>query len=196
MPQFTDYFAPRAQAWRDLLFGRFKWDPERPRTVVEIGSYEGSSAYWMLSELLRAPQSRLYCIDMWPDDWGQEHFVRFQENIAELPNGDQVEVVREWSQNGLRRLINQGVQADLLYIDGGHAAPTVLRDLVLGFELVRVGGLVICDDYLWADPQWGGDNVLRRPKIAIDAFTTIYGEKLEICGGLPNPQVFFRKIAD
>jgi predicted O-methyltransferase YrrM len=196
MPQFTNYFAPYEPAWRNLLFQRAKWDPQTPHTVVEVGSYEGSSAYWMMTELLRAPESRLYCIDPWHGEGGEDRLARFKANIGELPNANQVTAIRDWSHNAMRRLIAEGVKADLLYIDGGHEAPTVLRDLVTGFDLVRVGGLLICDDYLWADPRWGGENVLGRPKIAIDAVTTIYADKLKIIAGLPNIQVYFQKIAD
>lgn len=196
MPQFTNYFAPYEAAWRHLLFERAKWDPAQPRTVVEVGSYEGSSAHWLMSELLRSPESRLYCIDAWQGEGAEERFARFKANIAELPNAGQVAVLRDWSQNALRELIRRGVQADLLYVDGGHDAPTVLRDLVTGFDLVRVGGLVICDDYLWSDARFGGNRTLGRPKIALDAFTTIYADKLRMVQGLPNIQVYFQKIAD
>ena len=196
MPQYTNYFAPYEAAWRHLLFERAKWDPAQPRTVVEVGSYEGSSACWLMRELLRAPESRLYCIDVWTGEDGEALFQRFCANIAELPNAGQVEVLRGWSHNALRQLIARGVKADLLYIDGGHDAPTVLRDLVAGFDLVKVGGLVICDDYLWDDARWGGGRTLGRPKIALDAFTTIYADKLRIVQGLPNVQVYFQKVAD
>ena len=196
MVQFTNYFSPYERAWRHLLFERAKWDPATPRTVVEVGSYEGSSAYWMMKELLLSPESRLYCIDFWGGEGGEERFAHFQANLAELPNVGQIEVIRDWSHNALRELAARGVQADLLYVDGGHEAPTVLRDLVTGFDLVKVGGLVICDDYLWADPRFGGNRTLGRPKIALDAFTTIYADKLRMVQGLPNVQLYFQKIAD
>ena len=196
MAQFTNYHAPYIPAWRALLFERAKWDPKTPRTVVEVGSYEGSSAHWLMTELLQSPDSRLHCIDAWPNADGEARYQLFLKNIDELPGRAQIEVIRDWSQNGLRRLIQGGVKADLLYIDGGHDAPTVLRDLVTGFDLVKVGGLVICDDYLWDDPRFGGNRTLGRPKIALDAFTTIYADKLRMVRGLPNIQVYFQKIAD
>ena len=116
-------------------------------------------------------------------------------NIGELPGRDRIEVIRDWSQpNALRQLLGRGVEADCLYVDGGHDAPTVLRDLVTGFDLVKTGEIVICDDYLWDDPG-GGNRTLGRPKIALDAFTTIYADKLKIVRGMPNVQVFFQKVA-
>lgn len=196
MAEFTNYHAPYEATWRQLLFDRAKWDPQRPATIVEVGSYEGSSAWWIMQNLLRSSQSRLYCIDLWGEEDGEARYQRFLKNIAEIPQAERIEVIRDWSHLALRRLVDRGVQADLLYIDGGHQAPTVLRDLVTGFDLVKVGGLVICDDYLWDDPRFGGQQVLGRPKIAIDAFTTIYSEKLRMVRGLSATQVYFQKTAD
>jgi predicted O-methyltransferase YrrM len=195
MPKFTNYHQPYIAAWRQL-FGYAKWNPDEPHTVVEVGSYEGSSAWWIMQNLLKSPASRLYCIDAWQGEGMEERFALFSANIAELANASQVEVMRDWSQNALRELVRRGVKADLLYVDGAHDAPTVLRDLVTGFDLVKVGGLVICDDYLWADPRFGGSRTLGRPKIALDAFTTIYAEKIAMLQGLPNLQVYFQKTAD
>ncbi len=150
-----------------------------------------------MRNILRSPQSRLYCIDMWPPGaGGDQRYQRFLSNIDELEGHDRIEVLRQWSADGLRQLHGRNIRADFLYIDGGHDAPTVLKDLVLGFDLVKVGGVVICDDYLWNDPQFGGARTLGRPKIAIDAFTTIYSDKLNILAGMPNSQTYFQKIAD
>ena len=196
MPTFTNYHKPYEATWENLLFGALRWDPAAPRTVVEVGSYEGSSAYWIMHRLMGSAESRLYCIDAWPDEEGEARYERFLANIAELPGRDRIEVIRDWSQNALRRLLSQGVKADLLYIDGGHDAPTVLRDVVTGFDLLKVGGLMICDDYLWDDPRFGGGATLGRPKIALDSFTTIYADKIRMVRGASNVQVYFQKISD
>ncbi len=164
--------------------------------MVEIGSYEGSSACWFLANMLRSAQSRLYCIDHWIGEDGEQRFQRFTRNIAEVGGQDRVEVLRDWSHTGLAELGRRGVKADFLYVDGSHAAPDVLRDLVLGFEIVRPGGIVCCDDYLWKEAALGGDITLGRPKIAIDAFTTIYGGKLTMVNRTAITQIFFRKDRD
>ncbi len=198
MASFTaHYHKPHERVWEKLFFKRLKVDPDQPWTFVEIGSYEGYSASWIMQNILRSPGSRLYCIDRWPQGaGGEERYQRFLSNMSELEGRDRIEVLRLWSADGLRQLLARGVRADFLYVDGGHDAPTVLKDLVLGFDLVKVGGVVICDDYLWSDPQFGGARTLGRPKIAIDAFTTIYSDKLNILAGMPNTQTYFQKIAD
>jgi hypothetical protein len=42
--------------------------------------------------------------------------------------------------------------------------------------LLEKGGLMVFDDYMWGNPR----DALHRPKIAIDAFTNIFGETAEI----------------
>jgi len=176
------------------MFQGFRWNLDEPRTLVEVGSYEGESAMWLARMVMKSPLSRLYCIDPWAD--AEATYSRFDANIGELPNRDQITVMRSTSVEGLMRLNTDGVKADFVYIDGSHAAPDVLADLVLSFPLVKLGGYVVCDDYLWDDPKYGGDDIVGRPKIAIDAFTTIYARKIFIARGLPKQQAAFRKVAE
>lgn len=196
MPQFTsDYFRSNAPVW-EHLFRRLGWRADEPKVVVEIGSYEGSSAMWIAHNLLKAAESRLYCIDFWEGEGAAERFARFERNIAELPDPEKLVVMKSRSFDALVRLAQEGVRADFIYVDGSHAAPDVLSDLVLSFGLLKNGGLIICDDYLWSDPRYGGSDIVGRPKIAIDAFTTIYARKLRILGGLPNVQIAFQRGGD
>lgn len=65
---------------------------------------------------------------------------------------------------------------DFIYIDGSHRAPDVLTDACMAWPLLKPKGLMVFDDYMWGDPR----DALHRPKIAIDAFTNIFGETAEI----------------
>ena len=41
MPRFTeDFFTRHVPHWEALFFGELAWDPQAPRHVVEIGSFE------------------------------------------------------------------------------------------------------------------------------------------------------------
>jgi hypothetical protein len=46
----------------------------------------------------------------------------------------------------------------------------------MSWELLAVGGVLVFDDYGWGEPL----PPTHKPKIAIDAFTEIYKEKLHI----------------
>jgi len=84
---------------------------------------------------------------------------------------------------------------DFIYIDGSHQAPDVLADAILAFRMLRVGGIMAFDDYLWFEHLPYGKDPIRSPKIAIDAFTNIYSRKLNILSA-PLYQLYIQKIAD
>ena len=65
---------------------------------------------------------------------------------------------------------------DFIYIDGSHTAPDVLTDACMAWPLLKEGGLMVFDDYLWGPRR----DILHRPKLAIDAFTNIFAETAEI----------------
>ena len=65
---------------------------------------------------------------------------------------------------------------DFIYIDGSHIAKDVLTDACMAWPLLTPNGVMVFDDYLWGNPR----DVLHRPKAAIDAFTTLFAEELEI----------------
>lgn len=100
------------------------------------------------------------------------------------------------SNQELPRLVANGMQGyfDFVYIDGSHQAPDVLLDAILGFELLRIGGLMVFDDYLWQEQLPGGSDPLRCPKISIDAFKTIYCRKLRVISA-PLNQLYIQKIS-
>lgn len=184
MPEFSDdWFSQNIPQWQ-ALFQAIGWNAAEPKTVVEIGSYEGRSALWILENLLGHPDSILHCADTFAG--GVEHDAaqtdgllnRFAANIRSSPGAAKVRAHRGLSAQVLIKLIYEGVKADFVYVDGSHQAPDVLADLVLAFEILRPGGVLICDDYLWSNEAPGSEDVLNSPKIAVDAFTTIFRRKL------------------
>jgi hypothetical protein len=170
----------------------------QPTKVIEVGSYEGRASTFLLES---APELvELYCIDTWQG--GVEHrkggsaesdmdevYKRFINNInvalairktKGLPDC-KVFIMKDRSDKALAKLFIQEVKADLVYIDGSHQAPDVLCDAVLGWRLLGPRGLMIFDDYPWHEVREDGDiDILRCPKIAIDAFTQIYFKKFRI----------------
>jgi predicted O-methyltransferase YrrM len=78
---------------------------------------------------------------------------------------------------------------DLIYVDASHYAVDVLTDAVLSFKLLKAGGILIFDDYLWA----GDENIIYYPKIAIDSFTNIFSKHIKL---IPAPlnQIYAVKI--
>ena len=110
----------------------------------------------------------------------------FFSNIAKTGRADDVRVLEERSDTGLLRLLEENHRAfDFIYVDGSD----VLVDLVLGFRLLTIGGLCICDDYLWE----GQSDPRHSPKMAIDAFSSIFSEQLQFVPVI-NTQFAFKRL--
>ena len=84
---------------------------------------------------------------------------------------------------------------DFIYVDGSHQAPDVLFDAVMSFKLLRKNGVIAFDDYLWFENLPHGKDLNRCPKPAIDAFTSIFYNKVNIIQA-PLKQLYVIKISD
>jgi predicted O-methyltransferase YrrM len=104
---------------------------------------------------------------------------------------------KQFSRDALAGLIACGQMEsfDLIYIDGSHEATDVLTDAILAFPLLRIGGTLIFDDYIWSDQIPERREPSRMPKPAIDAFVNVFHRKLEIHQSLPLWQLYVQKVA-
>lgn len=64
----------------------------------------------------------------------------------------------------------------ILYIDGSHQSDDVMIDAIICFKLLKVGGIMIFDDFLWKYYEYHKDN----PCSAISAFLTLKKSELRI----------------
>jgi len=152
---------------------------------LEIGSHEGRSTCWTLENMLDE-NGTMTCIDPFadapispfsydkiPTDRTIEN--RFRSNVAEAKKpGQTLNIHAALSFPILAKLIVEQQDFDFIYVDGGHDADIVLADAVMCFGLLRPGGIMILDDYLW-------DHVpdhLARPKMSIDSFYNMFIKKL------------------
>jgi predicted O-methyltransferase YrrM len=86
-------------------------------------------------------------------------------------------------------LIDEGPEFDLIYVDGSHLGLDVLVDAALSWRLLRPGGTMVFDDYLWNDR---GDDPLLRPGPAIDAVLGLLEGKVALLA--KGSQVPVRKL--
>lgn len=171
--EFTrDAFTSNLPIWESALES-YK---DRPNLrYLEIGLFEGRSALWMLEQVLTDPSSSLVGIDPFGDPYGVENVEgRFYANLKKSGAADRVEVIKGFSQIELRKLPLESF--DIVYIDGSHRAAHVLEDSILSYRLLKEGGILIFDDYLW----WREAEIDRRPEKAIDIFYHYYGEQFEV----------------
>ena len=117
--------------------------------------------------------------------------------IGQAAHPVDLHVHKGYSDDCLVQLIAGGMagSVDFIYIDGSHQAADVLSDAVLAFKLLKVGGHLVFDDYIWSETLPYGQDPVRCPKPAIDAFTTLYCRRLQILEA-PLWQLYVRKTAD
>ena len=199
--KFTnDWFTPQIPTWNNII-------PQyNPKRIIEIGSFEGRSVCHLIELLGNQNNLEIYCIDTW--NGGQEHRdenmqdveIRFDSNVAEqismVKNDINLVKIKSTSFSGLNYLLSQykNNYFDMIYIDGSHETPDVLSDAILGFNLLKVGGLMIFDDYLWG--LGGQAEPLMNPKLGIDSFLNCFQRKIQPHPWLPNYQLYCRKISD
>ena len=151
---------------------------------LEIGCFEGRATCWMLKHALDS-DGRITCIDTF--EGGEEHAKhgvdftglrrQFEDNIQEAKGENQyVKVIQDVSYNGLAELIAKGSEFDFIYIDGSHIAKDVLTDACMAWPLLKQGGILVFDDYMWGNPR----DILHRPKPAIDAFVNLFAEEVDM----------------
>jgi hypothetical protein len=203
----NNWFAQSArQVWDQII-------PQiNPTRILEIGSFEGASACYLIDKLASHQDIELHCVDSWQG--GEEHQTggadqtsmhevekRFVHNtqlaMKNATNTADLVVHRGLSDLELPKLIAEGKSSyfDFIYIDGSHQAPDVLFDALLSFKLLKINGVMVFDDYLWQLPGTKGVDPIRCPKMAIDAFTTIHCRKLKIINA-PLSQLYVQKTSD
>lgn len=134
------------QYWHDNATGMWaRWiDPTKHKRALEIGSFEGASAVWLLDMI---PNLKITCIDTFEscfDDVTGKYEQRFDRNVAEY--GKRVTKLKGRSTDVLKTFSSRK-KFDLIYIDGDHTYEAVKKDAELAWPLLRSGGLLIFDDY-------------------------------------------------
>ena len=171
-----------------------------PKKILEIGSFEGAAVCYLIDKLGENNFLEVHCIDTWEesDDIAKEDAIivekRFDYNIqlaiTKTQNKTKYFKYKSKSYLVLSKMIANGVgDFDLIYVDASHYAVDVLTDAVLSFKLLKAGGILIFEDYLWA----GDENIVFYPKIAIDSFTNIFSKHIKL---IPAPlnQIYAVKI--
>jgi len=184
----------------------------KPKKILEIGSYEGASACYLIQKLAKENPIEIHCIDSWNIKMGLESDLKYYgENvdmgtvetffklntklaIEKVPNKVNLFIHKGFSADQLVKLLSDGKKNyfDFIYIDGSHIGTDVLLDAVLSFRLLKIGGVIAFDDYLWPAKD---KDLTKVPKLAIDSFVNLFSSKLSIFNA-PIYQLYIKKISD
>ena len=156
------------------------------KDILEIGSFEGRSACWVILNELDE-RGTITCIDRWsaggdlPDVDFESVEERFDSNTRlalSMKTGRFLRKMKGDSVEQLAQLLCDGYECDFAHVDGDHTSAGVLSDMILAWRLVKPGGLMVIDDYLWSFnvseqvPLYNAPH--HRPKMGIDAFMTMF----------------------
>jgi hypothetical protein len=150
---------------------------EETRLVVEIGSWVGLSTRYIAD---RAPNAVVIAIDHWCGSPEHQRNVAWKAMLPGLYETflalcwnyrERLIPLRMTAIQGIRAVASQGLEPDVVYIDGEHSYEAVSAEI----ELVRrsfPGALIIGDDYDWPGVSPAVGDAMRRHKLLLDVAGT------------------------
>jgi predicted O-methyltransferase YrrM len=133
-----------------------------------------------MENYLNREKDHLFCVDINESEYLKNNLQPYEQ--AELKLGLSSDVLVDMIQEYKHPIAN------LVYIDGSHIAKHVMEDAILSWKLLKVGGIMIFDDYGWGHTE----SVENQPKTGIDAFLMGYQKHYQLLGH--GWQVFIKKI--
>ncbi len=166
-----DWFTRHIPFWLSV-FSEYGLANKDELLVLEIGSWEGLSSYFILDKL---PNARLTCVDPWSGSY--EHKIGGLATVEEVKNSEMLfDLNLEKYQDRLLKYKGSSLLFftepfppklfNLIYVDGSHHCDDVMIDLIKCFEMLAPRGIMIMDDYFWRELPIAGEN----PAAAINAF--------------------------
>lgn len=182
------YFGWATNVWA-LALSRWRGEPVH---ALEVGSFEGKSAVWLLEHVLSHPDATITCVDTWLGSVEHSGVQKaclhetFTHNTARFG-------ARVMPQRGDSKLILQALPSTphfhIIYVDGDHSARAAFNDGMLSFPMLHVGGVMIFDDFGYYLPSGTGWDA---PMAGILAFKELHSRcaRLDVDGY----QLFFTKV--
>jgi predicted O-methyltransferase YrrM len=160
------------------------------REVLEVGSFEGLSSCYILQAF---PHARLTCVDTWAgsdEHGGADRMGKAEANFDAntRPFAGRITKWKETSRSFFGRT-PAAATYDLVYVDGSHRCEDVLFDGLCAYDLLKVGGTLIFDDYLWDFYP----DIARNPANAINHFVKVMSPRMEV--RMAYHQVILVKVA-
>lgn len=143
--------------------------------ALEIGCFEGLTTCYICDNMLK-PGGRIICVDPLTDEYLPGHkdndmFKGQYERFIRNTSGRPVELIRKKSQEVWAMPGFSDYRFDFIYVDGDHRKEAVYSDGAQGFDVLRVGGVMLFDDY---------DGYDQGTKDGVDEFLKLYSAWLTV----------------
>ena len=169
--QFTNSWFQNSKPTWDLLIPNLN-----PTTILEVGSYEGASTCYLIDNLSNSKNLEIHCVDTWEGadehkdgTWSTEGVLSnientFDDNLQRFKG--RISKYKGSSQSFFNSKAFVRTSYDFIYVDGSHHSHDVMIDAIKCFEMLKVGGIMIFDDYFWSYYAKAIDN----PASAVNLF--------------------------
>ena len=176
----VDWFSNNIPIW-DQVFDLAKLKGKENIKFLEIGCFEGRATNYLLENILTGEGSEIHVVDTfegsreeagmkWDDNYDFDAlYNKFKRNVSKYE--DKVKIHRGMSGDILKSDFEKDT-FDFIYIDGSHTAYDVLQDAILAHSLLKVGGIIIFDDFGWKDPN--NLHPTNSPELGVTCFYNAY----------------------
>lgn len=147
-------------------------------TVVEVGSWLGR---WTILVAQFLPEGgKIYAVDHWKGS--VEHhdptslestflptlFQQFLSNVIHCGVKDKVVPIKMDSIEAAKLFKEQGIRADLIYLDAAHDYQSVIADLQAWYPLLAEGGILTGDDWNLGDVPFAVTAFARYKELKVN----------------------------
>ncbi len=165
VPEYPNWFEGQKYNFEKHL-QEFKGKPNLK--FLQLGAYTGDASEWLLTNILTDQSSTLLDVDTWEGSNEVEHKSINFSNVYEfykkrMEPYTNMRSVRNNTENFLRS--NKTIY-DFIYVDANHTADAVASDAEYSWELLKRGGILAFDDYMWGQDM----KPELTPRPAIDNF--------------------------
>ena len=153
---------------------------------LEIGSFEGGSAIFVANKFKR---SLIFCVDNWEkteDGYSNLDFIDVEKNFDFNVNDCQNIIKIKNNSNDF--FLNNKQNFDVIYVDGYHRSDQVFKDCLNSWKNLNVGGILICDDYIW----FHYSEIKNNPCYGVNKFIKTLNNNYKILQ-VSNSQIFLKK---
>jgi SAM-dependent methyltransferase len=176
----VDWFSNNIPIW-DQVFDLAKLKGKENIKFLEIGCFEGRATNYLLENILTGEGSEIHVVDTfegsreeagmkWDDNYDFDAlYNKFKRNVSKYE--DKVKIHRGMSGDILKSDFEKDT-FNFIYIDGSHTAYDVLQDAILAHSLLKVGGIIIFDDFGWKDPN--NLHPTNSPELGVTCFYNAY----------------------
>jgi hypothetical protein len=133
---------------------------------LQIGAFTGDASVWMCENILTDDTSLLIDIDTWKGSDEEVHHAMDFDDVLKVYEAKTkpYKTVAHFRMTSSKYFTEYNeLTYDFIYIDGDHTASGVIDDAIMSWQVLKPGGIMAFDDYIWMHPD--GDIAIPRPSI-------------------------------